>query len=637
MTSEEGVNLSPGLTRVKYNLPPPKKPTTNGKDFKKTNASKDDDYEELDDIDPAMALPARMLSKKHKLPSNDEDPSPPASTKSAKGRQIEDKRPSTESLSSEGFMTPPPVPPPRTHQSSIYDDDRKVDADADYDTLDPIHASGRQPLARNVSEMTDDEIEKLVNTPITLPQNDQPKVSMLSSARTQRVPALPSEMRSWKFKSAAELESDDDDNDFVNSTELQEMLLANQLDKPGVSSSEQKGKEDVDRSSVTPSPPPLPPREYTLSIMRKTGAGTTEDKIKLPVATVVGQLSKQTVIPPLHVRHVTGVGPGLLYSEHDIDGDGLDGGSTLPSGEGQRSASWLYSDEPDKPDGVNDKSNASEKDLTTSVNGGGNPLVNGSDDKPISTDEVEIQLPPNKQESKNQSSQSESSSPAVQPANGHHTDTVEIRGANVKMEEVERKESSSVDLEKRTHNGAAALSVPSTALQRASFTSSVVSDDVFNDSVMTAGAAGEGERLEGGEGEVHYSDNEDIMSERFESITTDIDLSMVTVEESLVRDGTVTPVQMTLNESVANILRYRATSTPGKENGTTGDEENELLESAEYSSLPEDDDGEEMDAGSKTSTRTDMTDVTYEALGRPRTKSWLAKTMELRKTPVRLM
>ena len=116
-------------------------------------------------------------------------------------------------------------------------------------------------------------------------------------------------------------------------------------------------------------------------------------------------------------------------------------------------------------------------------------------------------------------------------------------------------------------------------------------------------------------------------------MATDLDLSMAT-EESLTRDGTVTPVQMTLNESMVNMIRYR--SDRADESGATGEDEGELLESAEYSSLPEEDDdeGEEMDAGSKTSTRTDLTEMTYEALGRPRAKSWLTKTMDLRRTPV---
>ena len=104
---------------------------------------------------------------------------------------------------------------------------------------------------------------------------------------------------------------------------------------------------------------------------------------------------------------------------------------------------------------------------------------------------------------------------------------------------------------------------------------------------------------------------------------------------------------MTLNESVVNMVRYRVSQTPEQASGsgTAGEEEeeeeeeNELLDSAEYSSLPEEDgeiDGEGEGVGSKSSTRTDMTDITYEDLGRPRTKSWITKTMEIRKTAVSL-
>lgn len=681
VTSEDAVQLSPGLTRVQYSHPPAKKSTAkdpggiaggNKKIFNPSGGKDDDDYEDidnLDEIDPSMALPARVLSKQYQLPStpnstpsNLDDDATPSSVKSSNESPLSHHRPSTDSISSEGFTTPPPVPPPRTSQNaelpSIYDDGGSTTADADYDTLESIHGNGtdgigRPPLGRTVSEMTDDEIEKLVNTPISLPQNDQPKVSMLSSVRMSKVPALPSEMRTWKFKDTVEPDSDDD-NDFVDSTELQEMLLANQLDKKQPSSSsstvaaeQREKKHDNEMSPITPSPPPLPPREYTLSIMRKSGAGTTEDSIKLPVATVVGQLSRQTVIPPLPVRHVTGVKSGMLYSEHDVNGDDVIDG-TLPRSEGQRTASWLYSDDIESP-----LQTTTDEATSTSLNRGDNPATNDSDGNAVvSTDQVKIQLPSVEQDA--QRTESEVSLVNGNPTSFANKFKLERNGTG--LADVERKESSSVDVERQIRNGTATttLSLPQATKERSSFSSSVFSDDVFNELMATSESAersrGErrGERLitDDLDLDMQSLDNEECAKERLDSLATDVDLSMVTVSESLARDGTVTPVQMTLNESMVNMLRFRTSSTPidgggsggrGLVEAAAGEEENELLESAEYSSLPDDldEEEEEMDVGSKTSTRTDMTDLNYEALGRPRTKSWLAKTMELRKKPVR--
>ena len=685
ITSEDAIQLSPGLTRVqfssktnpRYVITSPNRPRT---------THDDDDYEELDaldEINPSMALPGRVLSRNHRPDgSMDTDapplPPPPLATSSANDSPLGNSRPSTGSLSSEGYTTPPPIPPPRSNQaalSSIYDDNgHGAEDDPGYETIDHAQRSksegdgngGRPALVRNVSEMTDDEIEKLVNTPISLPQNDQPKVAILSNTRQhhQRVPALPSEMRSWKFKAAAEPESDDD-NDFVNSTELQEMLLANQLDKNQPSSNgaptsledkeenERRTREQEGWSSRTPSPPPPPPREYTLSIMRKP---VRAEEVKLPVATVVGQLSKQTVIPPLHVRHVTGVeGPGMLYSEHDVEGnDVVDGASATC--EVQRTTSWLYCDDVDDS-GVNNDDNGGGGQETAPSGDKDGAVTNGLDDKPpISTEEIEIQLPAVKEQER--ATTDSKPGPHELPVNGSTCNHVNGTMQSLKAD---RSDSTSVDTDAQTCNGATALSVPGTIEeQRQSFASSVISDDVFTDAAATSderksksGGTGEKEgggrppedgsfneeslRLDSVNASVRSSDNED---GRFPSFTTDIDLSTLTMEESFVRDGTITPVQMTLNESVVNMMRYRVSPTPDRMggSGTTGggeeDEENELLESAEYSSLPEDDDEEEMNAGSKTSTRTDVAELHYDALGRPRSKSWITKTMELRKTPV---
>ena len=346
MTSEDGVSLSPGLTRVQYTSPPSKMPTldlimsASSKRNKPTDSA--DDYEEidtLDGVDPAMALPARMLSKHQ--PSG----SPTAGT-STNGSPVGHSRPSTGSTSSDGFATPPPTLPPRSQVELLGVSDGDVTetstsfrtVNESFDQTDKEHREGEP--TRDVKDMTDEEIQKLVNTPISLSHHDQPQVALLSNtnAKPQKIPALPSEMRSWKFKATTEPESDDDD--FVNSTELQEMLMANQKDKPTTMSSEEK----QDRSSMTPSPPPLPNRGYTLSITRQSTA-PEDGTVKLPAATVVGQLSKQTVVPPLHVRNVTGLKAGLLYSEHEIEGE-CPAVSATEEGKDQRT-SWLYSDDLD--------------------------------------------------------------------------------------------------------------------------------------------------------------------------------------------------------------------------------------------------------------------------------------------------
>ncbi len=724
VTSEDAVQLSPGLTRVQFHPTPSKKPSLDpivavSKKLEKaamaTSAKKDDDYEDLDDwenVDLSMVSPpVRASSKQQPIggsPGNNSsmiNGGVPVKNASNGGSPVVGggggggltSRPSTGSISSEGFATPPPSLPSRSHMQPP----SPRPSGSDDPNSDHAHRnSGESLLARHVSEMTDDEIEKLVNTPINLPQNGQPQLAVVSNARPQKIPALPSEMRSWKFKAAADPESDDD-NDFVDSTELQEMLLANQQEKQSsvtaVPASEAATTNKQNASSRSPTPPPLPPREYTLPIMRKStiasqdetdgervqgGNAATNEDVKIPVATVVGQLSKQTVVPPLHVRQVAGMGVGLLYSEHDVDGDRERGerkDSTLKR-EDQRaaSASWLYSDDLV----VDEAGDSPGKDQTTNVNGvdslddelystvqrtqlkekpkgghdydtisapfdsqRGNPVISGdNDDNIISTDQVKLQILP-------ENTTTVKAKPSSPGADYDHLQ--EIDPQDIKQFEAMRI-SSSVDREsRRTTNGISSLSLPLTVDERGKFQSSIMSDDVFNDSAVTpiesepSSRGDERQRRELGESEAPslnpddidvgvQSDNEEERDKR--SVMTEMELSSVTsVSESLMRDGTVTPVQMTLNESVVNMMRYRVSQTPEQASGsgTAGEEEeeNELLDSAEYSSLPEEDgeiDGE--GAGSKSSTRTDMTEITYEELGRPRTKSWIAKT--IRKTTV---
>ena len=717
ITSEDGIQLSPGLTRVKYNLPTTslrkpnsQSPIANRKRHK--TAGDEDDYEDidaLDEINPSMALPARVVSRRlmaagGDTSGNDAPPPlpPPLTINSTNGSPLGQSRHSTGSLSSDGFTTPPPIPLSRPNQQaglcSIYDDrDHGTANDPEYETIEDTRRNGKEgeggggrpALARNASEMTDEEIEKLVNTPITLPHNDQPKVAILSSVRQQhqRVPTLPTEMRSWKVKATAKPDSDDDD--FVNSTELQEMLLANRLDKKqspssaaAIPPSENKKKEEEEEeeeeegkekqkwdergwSSRTPSPPPLPPREYTLSIMRKSGGS---EKVKLPVAMVVGQLSKQTVVPPLHVRHVTGVeGPGILYSEHDIDGSGaIDVDGTLTTEQVQRPPSWLYSDDLDNSQVKNNSSagacggvvKATEEATLADVQRENNSVtVSSSDSKTTALiAQTETACERERTITGSQSKPACTCGPKALAVNGNHTSDVKlINGAVSGSSEplhTEKRMSTSVD----TWNGAGSmfLSVPGTTEEkRTSFTSSVVSDDVFNDQsisfddtkVRTSESRESiGEDSVITEVSIQSSTNEDVMSERLPSFTTDIDLSTLKMEESFMEDGTITPAQMTLNESMVNRMRYRGRvmmPDPVGGCGTAEDgeeDENELLDSAEYSSLPEDDDEDEegkMDPGSKTSTMTDRTESNYDALGRPLTKSWITKTMERSKTPVR--
>ena len=705
ITSEGAIQLSPGLTRVQFHQPPSKNPSLDpivavSKKLEKAAATskKDNDYEDLDEwenIDPSMALPGRVLSKRQQQqtaagsPSNMSNGAAPMKIMPNNGGSpvvggLANSRPSTGSMSSEGFTTPPPSLPARS-QVELPDE-----------SGDHTHRNrGESMLTRHVSEMTDDEIEKLVNTPITLPQNDQPPVAVVSNAKPQRVPALPSEMRSWKFKIATEPESDDD-NDFVDSTELQEMLLANQLEKhtPGTANTSEGDKPN--NSSRSPSPPPLPPREYTLSIMRKSKSSTldetdgaaTNGEVQLPVATVVGQLSKQTVVPPLHVRHVTGMGVGLLYSEHDVDGDmrggGKDGGA-LKSVDQRASASWLYSDDLDvdpgkdqstengidttdddvtglyntvQPtrvkgaagrttgDGGRSRSKAIYEDVSTPFGNGGNPAINGSkDDDAISTDQIKVLILPENTTTRAKATNADADYDHLQ-----ESEPLNTGGAPFEMA---RNTSTSVDRDTHTTNGLSSLSLPLTIDEQGKFQSSVLSDDVFNDSAVTPmeePSSKNGQRLELGaqslkpddiDVSVQSSYEKENTPFRLDSVTTDMELSSITtVDDSLMRDGTVTPVQMTLNESIVNMMRYRVSPTPEQASGsgTTGDDENELLDSAEYSSLPEEDgEMEEVGgAGSKSSTRTDMTEITYEELGRPRTKSWLTKTMEIRKTAVSL-
>ena len=668
-------------------------------------AKKDDDYEDLDDwenIDSSVAPPMRSTSKQQPIaggssgggsPSNMINGAAPMKTTPNGGSPVVGgipSRPSTGSMSSEGFATPPPSLPSRSHMQPPPSDESNCDL---------THRNrGESLLTRHVSEMTDDEIEKLVNTPITLPQNNQPQVAVVSNARPQRVPALPSEMRSWKFKVAADPESDDD-NDFVDSTELQEMLLANQMEKQSSITATQASEANKQNSSSrSPTPPPLPPREYSLPITRKLTSSTTQDEtdggesaaangeVKLPVATVVGQLSKQTVVPPLHVRHVTGMGVGLLYSEHDIDGDRerrARKDSTLKGEDQRSSASWLYSDDLD----VDEAIDSPGKDQSANVNGidstdddaaelystvqqtqpkeksraghdyetipapfdsqREDPVINGGDDNnTVSTDQVKLQI------------LSENTTAVKANPGADYDHLQEIEPQDIKNFEKTRKISSSVDRDaRRTTNGISSLSLPLTVDEQGKFQSSFMSDDVFNGLAMTPVdmeppsrdeqrqelGVSEAPSLNPDDIEVHVQagdEEEQDKQVRLDSVTTEMELSsMTTVSESLTRNGTVTPVQMTLNESVVNMMRYRVSQTP-EQNGTAGEEEeeeNELLDSAEYSSLPEEDgeiEGEGEGPGSKSSTRTDMTEMTYEDLGRPRTKSWLTKTMEIRKTAV---
>lgn len=672
------------------------------------SAKKDDDYEDLDDwenVDTATASPpVRTVSKQQPIAGSSNGgggggspvingAAPVKNTPNDEGSPVVGglpSRPSTGSISSEGFATPPPSLPSRSHMQLPL-------PPSDDPNGDHTHRNrGESLLTRHVSEMTDDEIEKLVNTPITLPQNNQPQVAVVSNARPQKVPALPSEMRSWKFKVVADPESDDD-NDFVDSTELQEMLLANQLEKQSSVTTAQ-ASEATNRqtsSSRSPSPPPLPPREYTLPITRKSiaaqeetdggeGDAAMDGDVKLPVATVVGQLSKQTVVPPLHVRHVTGMGVGLLYSEHDIDGNRERGGerkdSTLKGEDHRSSASWLYSDDLDvdetgkgQSSDVNgvDSMDGDDAGLYSTVqqsqlkekpkgghdydtiparfdNQGGNPVINGDDDdsNTISTDQVKIQILPEI---------TAKGKPVSPGADYDHLQ--EIDPQEIEKFEVTRKISSSVDRDvRRTTNGISSLSLPLTVDEQGKFQSSFMSDDVFNDSAVTPIDTEPHSRDEQQRRELTLNpddidvsvrsrdEEEQDKQVRLDSLATEMELSSVTtVSESLMRDGTVTPVQMTLNESMVNMMRYRVSQTPeqGSGSGTVGEEEeeNELLDSAEYSSLPEEDgeidgEGEGEGAGSKSSTRTDMTEIAYEDLGRPRTKSWITKTMEIRKTSV---
>ena len=717
ITSEDAVQLSPGLTRVQFHPTPSIKPSLDpiaavSKKLEKaamvSSVKKDDDYEDLDDwenVDLAMAsLPIKTTSKQQPIGGGGGPHSSNSMINGAAPMKITPNegspvagggglpsRPSTGSMSSEGFATPPPSLPLRSHMQLPSGDDPN--------SGDHTHRNGGENLlSRHVSEMTDDEIEKLVNTPIRLPQNSQPQVAVVSNARPQKVPALPSEMRSWKFKAAADPESDDD-NDFVDSTELQEMLLANQQENQSsitATQASEAAKIKQKSSSRSPTPPPLPPREYTLSIMRKStasqdeidgeteGGDATNGEVKVPVATVVGQLSKQTVVPPLHVRHVTGMGVGLLYSEHDVDGGDRERGgrkdSTLKrEDERSSSASWLYSDDlvvdeaGDSPgNGQSANVNGMDEELYSTVertqlkgrskvghdydtisipfdSQGGNPIIssNNDDENTISTDQVKLQILP------------ENAIKAKPSSPGDDYDHLqEIDPRDIENFEAARRVSSSVDREaRRTTNGISSLSLPLTVDEQGKFQSSFMSDDVFNDSAVTPvetelpSRGDERQRRELGASEAPSLNPDDIdvgiQSDDDEDKQLRRELSSVTtVSGSLMGDGTVTPVQMTLNESVVNMVRYRVSQTPEQASGsgTAGEEEeeeeeNELLDSAEYSSLPEEDgeiDGEGEGVGSKSSTRTDMTDITYEDLGRPRTKSWITKTMEIRKTAVSL-
>ena len=680
-------------------------------------AKKDDDYEDLDSwdgVDPSMALPARVISKCQPIVTNSNGSS--SVTNGAAPMKMTPNegsptvggltsRPSTGSISSEGFTTPPPSLPSRSHMELIGDES----------SSDHTHQGnqGESLLSRHVREMTDDEIEKLVNTPVTLPQNDQPPIAMVTTTRPQKVAALPRDMRTWKSKVVAEPDSDDD-NDFVDSTELQEMLLANHLEKQtsitAASASEAAKHDDGMRS---PSPPPLPPREYTLA--RDPTSSTTQEETdeqesvdgevkKLPVATVVGQLSKQTVIPPLHIRHVTGMGVGLLYSEQEIDGErgrGKDG--TLKREDEMSSASWLYSDNLDVATGEgqsastengfestddDDASNLYSTVQRTQLKGiamataggsdggsrarhdydtisvplsrGGNPVINGSKDNDyddiISINQVKLHMLPEKTTVSGGVADPGAEYDHLQgmaPSHGRNSGYAELETAG--------QTSARVDKDVRmVSNSSASLSLPLTVdEQDGRFQSSIISDDVFSNPTVTPledPSSEQGQRRELGALEmaslkpddvdesIQSEQNSQLQSDA--SVATEIELSSVTtVGESLMRDGLVTPVQRTLNESVVNMMRYGMSQTPERASGSgmTGEEEeeeedNELLDSAEYSSLPEEDgamenEGEEG-ARSKSSTMTDMTNVTYEELGRPRSKSWLTKTMEMRKTSV---
>ena len=309
------------------------------------------------------------------------------------------------------------------------------------------------------------------------------------------------------------------------------------------------------------------------------GGDATNGEVKVPVATVVGQLSKQTVVPPLHVRHVTGMGVGLLYSEHDVDGGDRERGerkdSTLKrEDERSSSASWLYSDDlvvdeagGSPGNGQSANVNGMDEELYSTVqrtqlkgkskvghdydtisvpfdSQGGNPAINDNENT-ISTDQVKLQILP------------ENAIKAKPSSPGDDYDHLqEIDPRDIENFQAARRVSSSVDREaRRTTNGISSLSLPLTVDERGKFQSSFMSDDVFNDSAVTPieteppSRRDEQQRRELGAPEapslnpddidvgIQSDDDEDkqLGRDRMElsSVTT-------TVSESLMGDGTVT-------------------------------------------------------------------------------------------------
>ena len=289
--SQEAVSISPGLSTVFFDKVNP--------DMLQRNSSSSSgrlDGDESEYVDAVETMDYNPPSPPKQIPLSKDSPT----------LGSEEGRP--ESVSSEVFATPSPSPP-----RDRIDSKGGSKEEGDGSTLTRENAS---KTGFNPANLTDDELTKLINTPVFMDTPDKSSgITTVSSTQKTHAMAIPP---SWKFRAVPE---SDDEDDFVDSDALQAML--GQKDRPKVKS-QVEDDDFVDADSVgtmlqdavqkkstyqvptsKTAPPPLPPRN---PISSRTSTQSLVGVAKSPIAP-----------PPLPPRNYTLNAPrterSLTYSE----------------------------------------------------------------------------------------------------------------------------------------------------------------------------------------------------------------------------------------------------------------------------------------------------------------------------------
>ena len=668
----------------------PISPTTNKDTTSTTTAvsdtgnKKQQEQEELlyvdamEDIDPTLLPPIQAANTNtaavHVSATTAE------STSSPVGR-IESRPTST---SSEGFSTPPPTPLQdktsmaipfklsdgigvvsesssasfKTACDSLIEkgEDKQDGDNSDTLTRDTQDIDGIDKVL--AVDLNDSEIEKIVNTPIAASIDaNQRSISMISGgASAHRVPTYSAPLRSWNFKNEPVVESDDD-SDFVSSTELQEMIMESK--KLNVSDLPQA----MHCTNPAPDAPPLPPRRSSPKTSKNVShqeEALVQDQEEAPPRPPKPSLLQKPGVESLQEndelkttnsedhdettsRPTEGVTPAITTANTNVVDSARDvvnghpednsiehkhctGKKIIPNGILKNSDEYITTANGAETETAEDKAELgteaikSDEDISSEdtpvVNGAPEtpPIANGEDVHPESNDSAV------KEDSVDQHIDTNGTSSPTETVTESDNNTSNKPDLDLRGEQ----ESSNQKQEGSSQTGTESGANEDTALDVEEL------DVVFTEETQ--------------EGKTEDNRNVENRNDRpvskvrlpvSESLAGVLQEMGLPIDESIETEldqpsGTVTPVEMTLNESTIKFAsQVKVKLEQGEEEGS------KLNNSGEYSSAPEDIelDGESLLASEEGSTASLSKSSTLSGYGvgtgsRPRSRSWLAKTMD---------